>query len=61
MTTVADVARWLDGFAPPRLAESWDNVGLLWGDPRRRGHAGHDLPDRHARDRRARRSTSGPS
>ncbi|MFO0950875.1 MAG: Nif3-like dinuclear metal center hexameric protein [Isosphaeraceae bacterium] len=33
MTTVRDVSRWLDGFAPPRLAESWDNVGLLWGDP----------------------------
>ncbi len=33
MTTVADVARWLDDFAPQRLAESWDNVGLLWGDP----------------------------
>ena len=33
MTIVADVARWLDEFAPQRLAESWDNVGLLWGDP----------------------------
>jgi dinuclear metal center YbgI/SA1388 family protein len=33
MTTVADVARWLDDFAPSRLAEAWDNVGLLWGDP----------------------------
>ncbi len=33
MTTVADLARWLDHFAPSRLAESWDNVGLLWGDP----------------------------
>ena len=33
MTTVADVARWLDDFAPRHLAESWDNVGLLWGDP----------------------------
>ena len=33
MKTVADVARWLEGFAPSRLAESWDNVGLLWGDP----------------------------
>ena len=33
MTTVADVSRWIDGFAPPRLAEPWDNVGLLWGDP----------------------------
>ena len=33
MTTVRDVSHWLDRFAPPRLAESWDNVGLLWGDP----------------------------
>jgi len=33
MTTVANLARWLDEFAPDRLAESWDNVGLLWGDP----------------------------
>jgi len=33
VTTVREVARWLDVFAPPRLAESWDNVGLLWGDP----------------------------
>jgi len=33
MTTVADVSRWLEEFAPSRLAESWDNVGLLWGDP----------------------------
>lgn len=33
MTTVLDVTRWLDTFAPSRLAESWDNVGLLWGDP----------------------------
>jgi dinuclear metal center YbgI/SA1388 family protein len=33
MTTVGDVARWLEQFAPARLAETWDNVGLLWGDP----------------------------
>lgn len=33
MTTVADVMAWLDAFAPPALAEDWDNVGLLWGDP----------------------------
>ena len=33
MTTVADVARWMEGFAPTRLAEGWDNVGLLLGDP----------------------------
>jgi dinuclear metal center YbgI/SA1388 family protein len=34
MTTVGDVASWVDRFAPGRLAEPWDNVGLLWGDPR---------------------------
>jgi dinuclear metal center YbgI/SA1388 family protein len=33
MTTVAEIARWLEQFAPSRLAEDWDNVGLLWGDP----------------------------
>ncbi len=33
MTTVSDVAAWLEQFAPSRLAEPWDNVGLLWGDP----------------------------
>jgi dinuclear metal center YbgI/SA1388 family protein len=31
--TVAEVVRWLEDFAPSRLAESWDNVGLLLGDP----------------------------
>jgi len=29
---VADVARYLEDFAPLRLAEEWDNVGLLVGD-----------------------------
>lgn len=33
MRTVAEVSGWLEGFAPSRLAEKWDNVGLLWGDP----------------------------
>ena len=33
MTTVADLALWLETFAPARLAEAWDNIGLLWGDP----------------------------
>src|SRR5262249_3628074 len=33
MTTVADVAAWMERFAPSRLAEGWDNVGLIWGDP----------------------------
>ncbi len=35
MTTVDDLAQFLDDFAPPRLAEEWDNVGLLVGDRRR--------------------------
>ncbi len=33
MITVRDIARILDRFAPSALAESWDNVGLLVGDP----------------------------
>src|SRR5262245_40117096 len=32
MTTIADVTGFLHQFAPPRLAASWDNVGLLLGD-----------------------------
>ena len=36
MTTVADLAAWMERFAPQRLAESWDNVGLLLGDPKDR-------------------------
>lgn len=30
--TVADVIATLEGIAPPQLAASWDNVGLLLGD-----------------------------
>ena len=33
MKTVAELVQWLEDFAPSRLAEPWDNVGLLWGDP----------------------------
>ena len=33
MRTVAELVQWLEDFAPSRLAEPWDNVGLLWGDP----------------------------
>lgn len=33
MTIIQDVCRFLDSFAPLRLAEDWDNVGLLVGDP----------------------------
>ncbi len=29
---LSDLCRFLDSFAPPRLAEEWDNVGLLVGD-----------------------------
>jgi dinuclear metal center YbgI/SA1388 family protein len=36
MATVDDVIRFLDELAPPVLAESWDNVGLLVG---RRGRS----------------------
>jgi dinuclear metal center YbgI/SA1388 family protein len=30
---VTELARFLETFAPPELAEEWDNVGLLVGDP----------------------------
>lgn len=33
MATVQDVGDFLERFAPGRLAEEWDNVGLLVGDP----------------------------
>ncbi len=32
MPTVADVATYLEDFAPPVIAGDWDNVGLLLGD-----------------------------
>ena len=35
MTTVKHIAARLDKFAPAALAEDWDNVGLLVGDPDR--------------------------
>jgi dinuclear metal center YbgI/SA1388 family protein len=31
MPSLADICRFLEDFAPPRLAEEWDNVGLLVG------------------------------
>lgn len=30
---VSDLVTWAEGVAPTQLAESWDNVGLLVGDP----------------------------
>ncbi len=33
MTSIADLVGYLEKIAPIRLAESWDNVGLLTGDP----------------------------
>ena len=33
MTTVADAIAILDRAYPPHLAESWDKVGLICGDP----------------------------
>ena len=32
MPTIHAIAAFLDAFAPPPLAEAWDNVGLLVGD-----------------------------
>ena len=32
MLNVAAVAQFLEAFAPVRLAEEWDNVGLLVGN-----------------------------
>lgn len=36
MTKIAEIQGFLVGIAPPELAESWDNVGLLTGDPAQR-------------------------
>jgi dinuclear metal center YbgI/SA1388 family protein len=33
MTTIQQIADVLESFAPSELAEKWDNVGLLVGDP----------------------------
>ena len=33
MTTVREIESFLYGWAPRELAESWDNVGMLVGDP----------------------------
>lgn len=33
MTAIKDICEFLDRYAPTRLAEDWDNVGLLAGDP----------------------------
>jgi dinuclear metal center YbgI/SA1388 family protein len=33
MPSIKQISSFLDAFAPTRLAEEWDNVGLLVGDP----------------------------
>jgi dinuclear metal center YbgI/SA1388 family protein len=33
MVRVKDILDWIDAYAPFRYAESWDNCGLLVGDP----------------------------
>ena len=33
MTTVADIRAIVEEAYPPHLAESWDKVGLICGDP----------------------------
>lgn len=35
MTTIQTICEFLDQFAPTSLAEDWDNVGLILGDPSR--------------------------
>lgn len=35
MITLADLIRKLEAWAPPSWAESYDTVGLLWGEPTR--------------------------
>lgn len=35
MTTIKSICEFLDQFAPTALAEDWDNVGLILGDPTR--------------------------
>ena len=32
---IAEMTRWMAAFAPPELAESWDNTGFLCGDESR--------------------------
>ncbi len=39
MPKIQDICDYLDSFAPTRLAEDWDNVGLLAGDPAVDAHA----------------------
>ena len=38
VTIIQDVCEFLDSFAPLRLAEEWDNVGLLVGDTKGEVH-----------------------
>ena len=35
MTTVKDILNWVQTLAPAYMKGSWDNVGLLCGDPRK--------------------------
>ncbi|MHB9144166.1 MAG: Nif3-like dinuclear metal center hexameric protein [Symbiobacteriia bacterium] len=34
LAKVAHLTQWIEERAPRRLAEDWDNPGLMWGDPR---------------------------
>ena len=36
MIELQSICGFLQEFAPPHLAEEWDNVGLLVGDPKKR-------------------------
>ena len=58
MTTVADVAAWLEAASPRAPGRVVGQRRPALGRPRRRGRAGHDLPDGHARDGRRGHPTS---
>jgi len=38
MATVADILKYIESIAPPYMAESWDNVGLLCGRKEKEVH-----------------------
>ena len=48
MAKLSEICALLESFAPLRLAEEWDNVGLLVGDRETNVDVDHDLSDDHS-------------
>ena len=44
---IQHVCQFLESFAPLRLAEEWDNVGLIAGDRQAAVDQRDDVPDHH--------------